>query len=224
MNQPADIGANVASVLIDTLIASNQGDHQAFSYNDKRYSYQDVAALMNRAGSMVKALGVETGAAVLLLLPASPAWIASLLGSIKAGAVPLLGAPIDSGALEQCVATARPAAAVVHEARLSGAERALAAIPRDAVVVVGSDARGYKSFVDELRVQPSWFAAQPISGNAPALAIWTGSGVRQLSHDDVASFVHGNGQPLGDGDGTSAEISTAGAMLRAFSRGESAKL
>ena len=215
---------NTAAALIDTLIASNRGDQDAFVYNDKRYSYQDVAALMNRAGSMVKELGVGAGGRVLLLLPASPSLAGSLLGSIKAGAVPVVGVPSDSEALAQCVATARPSAAIVHESRLPAIETALAAIPRDAIVVAGADVHGYRSFVHEMRGQPSWFAAQDINGDAPALGCWTGCGVDVMSHAELAAFINGSGSLGGASGAASGEIALVGAILRAFAKGEAAAL
>ncbi len=223
MSQVADVMPNVATTLIDTLIASNRGDQHAFSYHDKRYSYQDVAALMNRAGNLVNGLGVAAGGLVLLLLPASPALVASLLGTIKAGAVPVVGAPHDSEALEQCVAAARPSAAIVHENHLPNAERALAAIPHDAILVVGTGLHDYRSFVQELRGQASWLAAESIGSDAPALGLWTGSQVEAISHAALAAFVQGSGELRGPGNANS-EIAAIGAMLRAFSKGEETTL
>jgi acyl-coenzyme A synthetase/AMP-(fatty) acid ligase len=225
MNAIGAVMPNVATTLIDTLIASNRGDRHAFSYNAKRYSYQDVAALMNRAGNMLKGLGVEAAAPVLLLLPASPASVASLLGAIKAGAVPVLGAPLESGALETCVATVRPAAAIVHESCLADARKALAAVPHDAVVVAGADAHGYKSFVEAMRGQGSWLAAQEVGGDAPALAVWTESGLETMTHAELAAFLQGTGGLRGESKhGRGAEISVVGAMLRAFAQGDEATL
>src|SRR6185295_4314978 len=72
MTEIAGTAANVASAWIDGLIASNRGSHHAFAYAQKRYSYTDVAALMNRAGNLMRALGLGAGAPVLVLLPGSP--------------------------------------------------------------------------------------------------------------------------------------------------------
>ena len=222
MAEVADHVPNVASTLIDTLIASNRGDRHAFSYNDKRYSYQDVAALMNRTGNLLHGLGLEAGSRVLLLLPASPARVAGMLGAIKAGMVPVLGAPAQ--ALEHCIAIVKPAAAIVHEKYLQEAEAALAAVPRDAVVVVGSDVRGHKSFVDEVRGQASWLAAPVVRADAPALGFWTGAAVALMSHAELAAFVHGTGDLPGGGDAPNPAAAAIGAMLRAFARGEDATL
>lgn len=219
----AQLIPNAAATLIDTLIAGNRGDRAAFEYNGKRYSYQDVAALMNRAAALLKGLGVEARAAVLLLVPPSPALVAGLLGAIKAGAVPVVGVPTGGAALERCVAAVHPAAAIVHEDRLVEAAPALAGIPKDAVIVVGGSTHGYKSFIDELRRQPSWLAAQDVSRDTPALGFWTGSRFEQVSHAELAAFARGEG-PLRAGKGDAAEAAAIDALLRAFSKGDEAML
>jgi acyl-coenzyme A synthetase/AMP-(fatty) acid ligase len=224
MTQLADRTSNIATTLIDSLIASNRGDRDAFSFNARRYSYQDVAALMNRTGNMMKRLGVARGAPVLLLLPPSPALVASVLGAIKAGAVPVVGAPRDdAAALEQCVGVVEPSAAVVHQNHLPVAGNALAAIPHGAVVVVGTDAGDYKSFVQEVREQSSWLVAEEVPVDAPALGIWTGAGVDTITHAALGKFIGGD---LGGASAfpVSGEAAVAIEMLRAFSKGEEAKL
>jgi acyl-coenzyme A synthetase/AMP-(fatty) acid ligase len=190
MSQPvADAVSNAAAALIDSLIASNRGDRSAFQYAKKTYSYQDLAALMNRTGNMLKAMGVVDDAPVLLLLPESPAFVAALLGAMKAGAVPVVGAPADDDALAGCVAAVKPAAAIVHEQTMSSVVRGLAALPRDAIVVAGQASDGYKSFAAEIRTQSSWLVAAPVGSDAPALGAWNGSSLVTASHADVATLV-----------------------------------
>ena len=210
---------NAAAALIDVLIASNRGDRQAFTYNGKRYSYQDVAALMNRAGNLVKSVGVERGEAVLVLVPPSPAWIATLLGAMKARAIPVVCLPSDAKALELCVATNRPRAAVVHEARLDGARDALQTLSPERVVVVGGNVDGYRSFVDELRTQPSWLAAEDVATHDVALGVWNGHTVSAVTHAALTEFVQQSGSSTLAGV-SSDEAILLGNMLRAFHRGE----
>lgn len=225
MSTTTDHPTNVASALVDTLIASNLGDRDAFGYNGKRYSYQDVAALMNRAGNLVRALGVPEGASVLLLLPPSPAFVGSLLGAMKAGAVPLVGAPEEADVLTRCIDATRPAAAIVHESRLRGASHALAALSRESVVVVGAETHGHPSFVEAMRTQPSWLAPGPTAADAPALRIWTGSGVEEISHADLAHRVQADAAETATAPlAASAVAASVVGMLRAFSRGEQAML
>lgn len=218
----ADGMSNVAATLIDSLIASNRGDRHAFEFARKTYSYQDVAALMNRTGNMVRALGVASAARVLLLLPSSPAFVASLLGVMKAGGVPVLGAPVDdSRALARCVTTIAPAAAIVHERYLDAAGAALDVLRDDALVVVGNDVHGHRSFVDEIRAQPSWLAAAATNDDAPALGLWRSSALTTLSHTDVAAVIRGERDLPGAEDPQTANVLT---LLRAFANGEEAKL
>jgi len=214
---------NIAAIVVDRLIATNRGDRDAFSYNGKRYTFQDVAALMNRAGSMLKAMAVPAGGSVLLALPPSPAFVGSLLGAMKMGAVPMIGAPSDPEDLARCVAATRPVTAVVHENRLSEAESALAPLARQAIVVVGAAVGGHRSFIDEMRTQPSWLPAADVRGDAPALGVWTGVTAQIVSHADVAAWLEeADAGRTGHGQGDPARAVRA--MLRAFAKGEAAIL
>jgi acyl-coenzyme A synthetase/AMP-(fatty) acid ligase len=214
---------NVAAIVVDRLIATNRGDREAFSYNDKRYTFQDVAALMNRAGSMLKAMAVPAGGSVLLALPLSPAFVGTLLGAIKMGAVPMVGVPSDAEDLARCVAATHPVTAIVHENRLSTAEPALTSLAREAVVVVGAAVHGHRSFVDEMRTQPSWLPAADVSPDAPALGLWTGANAQRFSHAEVAAWVDdADAARAGSDAGGQARIAMA--MLRAFAKGEAAIL
>lgn len=221
MTEVAEV-SNVASAWIDALIASNRGDHHAFAYGAKRYSYQDVAALMNRTANMLRATGLKPGARVLLLIPGSPALVASLLGSIKSGTVPIVGVPLgDPEAAQRCVDATSPSAAVVHQDYLAASASALASIPADGVVVVGNDVQGHKSFIDEIRGQSSWSSPEPVGRDAPALGIWAGSSLQVMSHAELSAMMAGNGV---NQEVHKETIERLAEMLRAFSKGETATL
>ena len=223
MNAATEGTRNAAAVVIDRLIATNRGDRDAFSYNGKRYTFQDVAALMNRAGSMLKGMGVPAGGSVLVALPPSPALVGSLLGAMKAGFVPIIDVPADADGLARCIAETKPAAAIVHEKRLAAAEGALAPLPHEAVVVVGAEVHGHRSFVSEMRDQPSWLPAADVSEDAPALRAWTGAAANAFRHADVAAWAMDTDEGQTDGD-AGEEARTVKAMLRAFAKGETATL
>lgn len=216
MNTAVATIPNVAATLIDALIASNRGDRHAFTYNGKRYSFQDVAALMNRAGNLVKNLGVNRGESVLVLVPPSPAWVATVLGTMKARAIAVLAPSTDARALARCVATVRPTAAIVHEARLSDALEALGAIDRQRVAVVGGNHDGFRSFVDELRTQPSWLAAEDVSADEAAVGLWTGEEVKHVTHAELADWP---GPAV-----AMPEAALLGEMVNAFRRGDAVEL
>ncbi|HKU84718.1 MAG TPA: AMP-binding protein [Casimicrobiaceae bacterium] len=223
MSAVSESTRNVAAIVVDRLIATNRGDRDAFSYNDKRYTFQDVAALMNRAGSMLKAMAVPAGGNVLLALPLSPAFVGGLLGAMKMGAVPVVGVPSDADNLARCIGATNPVAAIVHENRLSDAERALAPLPGEAVVVVGAAVDGHRSFIDEMRAQPSWLPAADVSPDAPALGLWTNGSVRRVSHADVAAWME-DADAARTGDDPGDAVRAVRAMLRAFAKGEAAIL
>jgi hypothetical protein len=149
--------------------------------------------------------------------------VGSLLGAMKMGAVPMIGASSDPEDLARCVAATRPVTAVVHENRLSEAESALAPLARDAIVVVGAAVGGHRSFIDEMRTQPSWLPAADVRGDAPALGIWTGATAQIASHADVAAWLEeADATPTGHDQGDPARAVRA--MLRAFAKGEAAIL
>jgi acyl-coenzyme A synthetase/AMP-(fatty) acid ligase len=188
--------SNVASQLIDRHVQANLGQKRALEYGDKHYSYYDLAALANRAGNLLKALGVRPGAAVLLAMPPSPAQVGALIGALKIGALAALGQH------------AAPALALVHAASLGQFER----LGPDKLVVVGEAPQGYRSFVELMRAQASSLAAEALPAAAPAIAA---SG-RTLSHGEVQALLEGG---AGDGGlGPTAEL------LRTLARGETAKL
>jgi acyl-coenzyme A synthetase/AMP-(fatty) acid ligase len=223
MTEVAEATSNVASAWIDALIASNRGDRHAFAYAEKRYSYQDVAALMNRTANMLRGAGLQPGARVLVLLPGSPALVASLLGAIKAGAVPIVGvARADAEAAQRCIDATEPAAAIVHKDDLPGLATALASLPAsDAVIVVGNNVQGRKSFVEEIRGQSSWSSPEPVGKDAPALGIWAGSALQVMTHGELAARVAGDGSK---DDGHRRAIGPMIEMLRAFAHGDTATL
>ena len=187
--------ANVASHLIDRHVQANLGQKRALEYGDKHYSYYDLAALANRAGNLLKGLGVRPGATVLLAMPPSPAYVGALIGALKIGAVAALGQH------------AAPAFALVHAGSLAQFER----LGPEKLVVVGEAPEGYRSFVEIMREQASSIAAEALPAAAPAIV----APGKTLSHGEIEALIEGPGD---GGLGRTAEL------LRALARGETAQL
>src|SRR3954468_10803658 len=103
--------SNAAVRLIDRHVEGSLGHKPAFDFNEKTYSYHDVAALANRAGNLLKSLGIGAGARVVMLLPQSPAYVATLVGAMKVGAIPV----VIFNASASAAAAKGAALAVVHE-------------------------------------------------------------------------------------------------------------
>jgi benzoate-CoA ligase len=78
---------NLASHFVDRHIAEGRGSRTAVVYEGRRYSYAEIAALVNQAGKALRRAGVERGDRVLIVLPDSPEFVAAYFGAIKIGAV-----------------------------------------------------------------------------------------------------------------------------------------
>ena len=156
---------NVATRFIDAHVEAGLGHKHALELTDKHYTYNDLAALANRAGNLLKSCGVRPGDRVLILMPPSPGWVGCAIGAMKIGAVAGL-APGKN-----------PKLAIVHATELGSA----AALARESVVVAGEAPAGYRSFIELMRAQPSSLAAADVGAKAPALALAD----RELSHGEV---------------------------------------
>src|SRR5258708_2990718 len=82
--------SNAATLIVDRHISDNAGDKLALRYGEKRYSYHDLAALMNRAGNMLGRFGVGAGDEILVAVSPSPSLLASVLGAMKIGAAAIV--------------------------------------------------------------------------------------------------------------------------------------
>lgn len=216
MSQTLEAEANIAGRLIDHHVQANLGHKRAIEYGDKHYSYYDLAALANRAGNLLKGLGLRPGDRVLLLLPLSPAYVGALTGALKAGFVPtLLERPEDAQAVLASVKATQPAAALVHAVHLSAALEPLKAIGADKIIVVGEAPAGHPSFVELMRAQPSSLAAEALSSGAPGIVVSRAEGALTLSHAELDALLDAQGD---SGLGRTAEV------LRALAKAETAEL
>ena len=78
---------NMATYILDDNIAAGRGERIAIYYQEEKYTFNDLIALTNKIGNVLKELGVERENRVLVILNDSPEWVASWLGAIKIGAV-----------------------------------------------------------------------------------------------------------------------------------------
>jgi len=78
---------NLASYFVDRHVAEGRGHRTAIVYEGRRYTYAEIARLVNQAGSALRHAGVDRGDRVLIVLPDSPDFAAAYFGAIKIGAV-----------------------------------------------------------------------------------------------------------------------------------------
>src|SRR5579884_76790 len=92
---------NMATVLVDRHLEEGRGERVAVYYQDQQLTYRQLAALVNQTGNALRALGVGLEDRVVLLLPDAPEFLATFLGAMKIGAVPV---PINTLAPAQDLA------------------------------------------------------------------------------------------------------------------------
>jgi len=80
---------NFATALLDRHLAEGRGGQMALWGPAGNLTYEDLYGLANRAGNALRSLGLEPEQRVLLLLRDSPEFIATYLGAMKMGAVPV---------------------------------------------------------------------------------------------------------------------------------------
>src|SRR5581483_9557943 len=85
---PTDV-FNMAAYLVDRHVEEGRGSRTAVRFNGRDVSYVDLLHSVNRVGNGLSGLGVEMEHRCLLLLPDSLDFMATFLGSMKIGAVPV---------------------------------------------------------------------------------------------------------------------------------------
>src|SRR3972149_4228849 len=80
---------NQAQHLSDRHLADGRSDRTAIYYEDRKITYAELVAMVNRTGNAFKDLGVEIENRVMLILPDCPEFFYCYLGAMKIGAVPV---------------------------------------------------------------------------------------------------------------------------------------
>ena len=80
---------NVTTAFVDYNLEAGRGPAVAIHAGDRRISYEELAAQINRAGNALRALGVRPEERVFVLLLDSPEFAYVFWGAIRIGAVPV---------------------------------------------------------------------------------------------------------------------------------------
>jgi benzoate-CoA ligase len=123
--------------LLDRHVAEGRADRPALRLADGEVSYAELQSLANRVGNALRAAGVEPEQRVALLLHDGPEFVATFLGAMKIGAVPV---PLNTLAPASDLAlylTDSRARALVADASLVGSALAARDTLLRRVLVVG---------------------------------------------------------------------------------------
>ncbi len=83
------VPVNLAASLLDEHLTAGRADRAAIRYRGATLSYADVAAQAARVGNALRSLDVEVEQRVAVVLPDSPEFVATFLGAMRIGAVPV---------------------------------------------------------------------------------------------------------------------------------------
>jgi benzoate-CoA ligase family protein len=80
---------NLAAALVEPNVQAGRGSRPAFRVRGATITYDDIARLAARAANGLRARRVRAGDRVALVLPDSPAFVATFLGALRIGAIPV---------------------------------------------------------------------------------------------------------------------------------------
>ena len=168
---------NLARYLLEHNLEAGRGDKVCLRFGDDSYSYSGMSEMSNRAGNLLRELGIEIEDRVLLVLPDSPEFVAAWFGVLKIGAVfAMVNVAVPPKDLLYYLEYSRAKVAVV-DPQVAEALRPHLSECRYLrhLVVAGAEVEGFASFAALLEV-------------APAELAWA-----DTSRDDVAGWLFTSG-------------------------------
>lgn len=129
---------NASVYLVDRQVAAGNGRRIAIRYRGESITYDDLLDRVTRAAAGLRDLGVRPEERVLLVMLDCPEFIATFLGAMRIGAVPLpLNPLLPAGDIGLIATDSRARVAVVSPERIATALPGLEAAPEVNTVVIG---------------------------------------------------------------------------------------
>ena len=142
---------NAAYDLIERNLAAGRAARVAYVDDSGQYTFGQLAERVNRFGSALRAMGLETEHRVLLALTDTVDFPTAFLGAIKAGVVPIAANTLlTTKDYEYMLADSRAKALIVSEPLLPQFASVIGKMPFLKNVIVSGSASGHTSFRDVL--------------------------------------------------------------------------
>jgi benzoate-CoA ligase len=187
---------NVADYLVARQVREGHGSRQAIVSDVQSLTYLALDALVNRAGNVLRSIGINPEQRVVLLLHDGPAFYAAFLGAIKIGAVPIpVNTMLRQADYQFILGDSRAVAAVIDEALIDEILPIVHLLPwLKHVIVSGGSLDGLASF--EGRVESASSLLDPAATHQDDPAFWlyssgstgTPKGAIHLHHDIVCTI------------------------------------
>jgi benzoate-CoA ligase len=190
MQQPAHKGdvCNVSD-LVSAQVEAGRGGERAVVADDATLTYDELRRQVNRAGHLLRELGVRREQRVLLVLDDTPVFPTVFLGAIRIGAVPVPVSPLDKDENFRHFVDDSYAEVVVTDAAM--VERLRAALQHREVqwLAQGVEGAGVTDLGSALAAQSDELDAVPTHRDDPAFWLYSSGstgkpkGVVHLQHD-----------------------------------------
>lgn len=168
---------NAATYFVDRHVLDGNGDNLAIECEKQQVSYHELLESVNRAGNVLRTLGVRMEERVAILLPDSPEFLYVFFGVIKIGAVAVpLNTYLQSSDYEYLLNDTRTRILLVHATILPLVSSVKDRLPHlEKIVVVGGKSRENLDLEDLMRSSSSELQ------------------VARTSKDDVAFWLYSSG-------------------------------
>jgi benzoate-CoA ligase family protein len=191
---------NLTTYYLDENVAQGRGDNVAVYYDAEKYTFNDLCALTNRIGNVLKEMKVGFEDRVLLILQDSPEWLAGWFATMKIGAVATHAYTyLLASDYEYFLNYVRPKVVIVDETTLDRVrEAAGTSLFRTSILAAGKSVPALNKdeygLGDLLRLASSQLQPAPTTRND--IALWNFSGgttgkskaVPHMHHDGVYGF------------------------------------
>jgi len=189
---------NLADEVVDRNVREGRGGDVAVYDGDRRYTFDELRRMSNRAGNALRGLGVRRGDAVVLRCGSTLDFMLAFFGASKIGAVPIPSSPLlrehEVGAIlgnsEAVAAVAAPQLAGVVDGVRGKSARF------EHLILAGEQATGttlrglMASASDEL-------AAEPTDANEPAFMMYTsGTTGEPKGVQHAHRWIRATGEPI----------------------------
>jgi benzoate-CoA ligase family protein len=196
---------NVASVFVDSHIASGRGSKPAILCGGRTVTYAGLQEGVNRVGNALKSLDVRMEERVAILLPDCPEWVFSFFGSMKIGAVALpLNTTLKSSDYEYELNDSRARVLIIDASLLERIDEIRDELKHlEHIIVSGDEVEGYQNLATAMQnADPALEAADTSKDDA---AFWlyssgtTGApkGTIHLQHDMIVEADYYAQQTIG---------------------------
>ncbi len=167
---------NAATYFVDRHLSEGRDAKVAIECGDLTVTYRQLHDNVNRAGNLLRRLGVQIEQRVLLLLHDTPEFAYSFFGAIKIGAVPVpVNTLLKTSDYEYMLNNSRARVAIVADSlfpMIAGINRAKLRYLQH-VIVVGGSQPGTLRFEDLLAKSSSELEAEPTSKDDPAFWLYS---------------------------------------------------